>query len=86
MPASIEGVTRGNRCFSAISTDGLETLSTELHNEGNGCVLSTVARLSRRGRRPQQPIWFARNQRTIKPPGTPSIHAMKYFMRWGVAS
>jgi hypothetical protein len=50
-----------------------------LHKNGNGCV-------SLHGGAAQQPIWFARNQSTMRPPGTPSIHATKYFMDEGEAS
>jgi hypothetical protein len=44
------------------------------------------SRMVHERRLPQQPIWFAKNQSTMMPPGTPSIHAMKYFMHRGEAT
>lgn len=79
MPYSVRSAVPDNGHFSGMFTDELEGQSSGLHKNGNGRVLNGVGV-------DQQPIWLARNQSRIRPPGTPSIHATKYFMIRGVAS
>jgi hypothetical protein len=79
MPHAVRSAVRDNGHFSAIFTDELEGACSALHQNGNGRVLNGIGV-------DQQPIWLARNQSRIRPPGTPSIHATKYFMIRGVAS
>jgi UDP-N-acetyl-D-mannosaminuronic acid transferase (WecB/TagA/CpsF family) len=79
MPDAVRSAVLEKGHFLGISTDELESLCSALHKSGNSRVLNGVGV-------DQQPIWLARNQSTIRPPGTPSIHATKYFMTRGVAS
>jgi hypothetical protein len=76
MPALLRRHSLESADFTRVYNDELASLCIGLPRTGNGSVLILT----------QQPIWLARNQRTINPPGTPSIHAMKYFMPGAVAS